>query len=100
MVGSQTSKRGTTRPLDEPPVRYADRMNHAEAQARCDELNTAGDEALWIPQKVADDDWRAVSVQGLPPRGPLKATVEVRTSPEVGADPRSGLTRNIPPYGA
>ncbi len=75
-----------------------------EAQRRCVELNgqPGAPAARWLAQRERGDEWRVVRVT-IPGRvavHPLKAEVQARPRPSEPPDPRPGVFRDVPPYGA
>ncbi|MEA2307030.1 MAG: hypothetical protein QOH43_4310 [Solirubrobacteraceae bacterium] len=80
-------------------------MTRDEARRRCAELNRgSADRAAgrWIAQDLGARGWRVVHVRapGLgTPAGPL-AGFGAWPWPELPPDPRHGLPRDVPPYGA
>jgi hypothetical protein len=79
-------------------------MTHEEAQAESERLgHEHPDRAthIWLPRAGADGDWTVARI-AVPPgmeRQRFKATVEAKPRPQQAEDPRTALTRNIPPYG-
>jgi hypothetical protein len=75
-------------------------MTKAEAEARCAELNR--ESSGWLVQEVEPAEWRPVHItgRGLVDPGPVKATTEAKPRPPQAPDPRPGISRDVPPYGA
>jgi hypothetical protein len=78
-------------------------MTRSEADERCTALNREPGEAgtRWMAREASPGEWSAarVRVPGAAALRPFKATQESRPRPPEPADPRSGLARNVPPYG-
>lgn len=79
-------------------------MTRAEAQQVCERLTREHPDRathVWIAREDAADGWSVAKVQ-LPPgfkRDPLRASVETKPRPPQADDPRSAISRNVPPYG-
>jgi hypothetical protein len=79
-------------------------MTHEAAQAECARLSQESPDRethVWFPREGADGEWSVarVAVPAGMERKQFKATVEAKPRPQQAEDPRSALTRNIPPYG-
>ena len=80
-------------------------MTREEAQAQADALNHNASERSqqhWTIRNAGGENWQVVTVTvpGMQLRaGPLHTTTEQRPQPEELPDPRSTITRLIPPYG-
>jgi hypothetical protein len=78
-------------------------MEREQAERLATERNEEGTDGVrFIAREQSPGDWAVMRlrVDGLKGAGPLKGTVESRPRPEVPPDPRSGIMRDVPPYGA
>jgi hypothetical protein len=80
------------------------RMTQAEAVETCKQNNREHPERAthaWLSRRNTYGEWSVVKVPK--PAGavdPLKATIEAKPKPPQADDPRTGLPRLVPPYGA